>query len=60
MKVQVRMKRGRPKRRWLAGMRDDVKERGLSGEEVYNCLYRYEVLGPGREDCCMEVHIAKH
>ena len=36
MKVQRRRKRGRPKRRWLDRVRDDIKEKGLSGEEVYD------------------------
>ena len=36
MKVQGRRKRGRPKRRWLDRMRDGIKEKGLSGEEVYD------------------------
>ena len=29
-KVQGRRKRGRPKRRWLDRVRDDIKEKGLS------------------------------
>ena len=36
MKVQGRRKRGRPKRRWLDRVRDDIKEKGLSAEEVYD------------------------
>ena len=28
---------GRPKRRWLGGMRCDIKEKGLSDDEVYDC-----------------------
>ena len=28
-------KRGRSKRRWLDSMRDDIKEKGLSADEVY-------------------------
>ena len=36
MKVQGRTKRGRPKRRWLDKVRDDIKEKGLSADEVYN------------------------
>ena len=35
MKVQGRRKRGRPKRRWLDRLRDDIKEKGLAEEEVY-------------------------
>ena len=33
MKVQGRWKRGRPKRRWLDKVKDDIKEKGLDGEE---------------------------
>ena len=36
MKVQGRRKIGKPKRRWLDRVRDDIKEKGLSGEEVYD------------------------
>ena len=36
MKVQGRRKRGRPKRRWLDRVRDDIKEKGLSAGEVYD------------------------
>ena len=37
MKGQGRRKRGKPKRRWLDRVRDDIKEKGLSsGEEVYD------------------------
>ena len=36
MKVEGRRKRGRPKRRWLDRVRDAIKEKGLSGEEVYD------------------------
>ena len=36
MKVQGRRKRGRSKRRWLDRVRDDIKVKALSGEEVYN------------------------
>ena len=35
-KVQGRRKRGRPKRRWLDKVKDDIKEKGLSEEEVYD------------------------
>ena len=33
--LQERRKRGRPKR-WLDRVRDDIKEKGLSWEEVYD------------------------
>ena len=36
MKVQGRRKRVRPNRRWLDRVRVDTKEKGLSGEEVYD------------------------
>ena len=36
MKVLGRRKRGSPMRRWLDRVRDDIKEKGLSGEEVYD------------------------
>ena len=34
MKVQERRKRGRPKRRCLDKVKDDIKEKGLSAQEV--------------------------
>ena len=34
MKVQGRRKRGRPKRRWLDRVKDDIKENGLSADHV--------------------------
>ena len=36
MKVRRKRKRGRPGRRWLDKVRDDIKENGLSGEEMYH------------------------
>ena len=36
MKVQGRRKRGRPKRRWLDEVKDDIKEKGLSADAVYD------------------------
>ena len=36
MKVQGRRKRGIPKRRWLAKVKDDIKEKGLSPDDVYD------------------------
>ena len=35
MEVQGRSRSGRPKRRWLDSVRDHMKEKGPSGEEVY-------------------------
>ena len=35
MEVQWRRKRGRHKRRWLDRWSGDIKEKGLSSEEVY-------------------------
>ena len=36
MKVQGRRKRGRHKRRWLDKVKDDIKAKGLSADEVYD------------------------
>ena len=36
MKVQGRRKRGRPMRRWLYKVKDDIKVKGLSDDEVYD------------------------
>ena len=36
MKVQGRRTRGRPNRRWLDRVRDDIEEKGLSADEVYD------------------------
>ena len=36
MKVQGRRKRGRPKRRWLDKVKDDIKEKGQSADDVYD------------------------
>ena len=36
MKVQGRRKRGRPKRRWLDKVKDDIKEKGLSADDVHD------------------------
>ena len=39
MKVQGRRKRVRPKRRWLDKVNDDIKEKGLSADDVYDSSY---------------------
>ena len=36
MKVQGRRKRGRPKRIWLDKVKDDIKEKLLSADKVYD------------------------
>ena len=36
MKVEGRRKRGRAKRRWLDKVKDDIKEEGLSADDVYH------------------------
>ena len=36
MKVQGRRKRGRPERRLLDKVKDDIKEKGLSVDDVYD------------------------
>ena len=38
MKEQGRRMRGRPERRWLGRVKDDIKEKGLSGRR---CTWRY-------------------
>ena len=39
MKVQGRRKIGRPKRRWLDKVKDDIKEKGLSADVVYDRVH---------------------
>ena len=34
--VQRRRKGGRPNRRWLDKVKDDIKEKGLSAEKLYD------------------------
>ena len=36
MKVQRRRRRGRPKRIWLDKVKDDIKGKGLSADDVYD------------------------
>ena len=36
MKLHGRRKRGSPKRRWLDKVKDDIKEKGLSADDVYD------------------------
>ena len=43
MKVPWRRKRGRPKRRWLNNVRDDIKEKGLSVDEMYDRATRRRI-----------------
>ena len=45
MKLPGRRKRGKPRRRWLDRVRGDIKDDGLSVEEVYN------------RPCCMEAYV---
>ena len=40
MKVQGRRKRGRPKRRLLDKVKDDIKEKGLSADDVFDRAIR--------------------
>ena len=35
-KLQGRRKIGRPKRRWLDKVKDDIKEKGLSADDAYD------------------------
>ena len=44
MKVQGRRMRGRPKRRWLDKVKDDIKEKGLSADDVYDRDTRWRML----------------
>ena len=39
MTVQRRKKRGRPKRRWLDKVKDDIKEKGLSADGPTTVLH---------------------
>ena len=41
MEVQGRSKRGRSKRSWLDRVRDDIKDKVLSREEVYRYMEAY-------------------
>ena len=43
MKVQGRRKRGRPKRRWLEKVKDDIKEKGLSADDVFDRTTRRRI-----------------
>ena len=36
MKLHRRRKRGRTQRRWLDKVKDDIKDKGLSADEVYD------------------------
>ena len=36
MNIQGRRKRGRPKRRWLDKVKDDIKEKSMSVDDVYD------------------------
>ena len=36
IKVHGRRRRGMPKRRWLDRVKDDIKEKGLSADDVYD------------------------
>ena len=39
IEVQGIRRRGRPKKRWADCVKDDLREKGLSGEEVYEELH---------------------
>ena len=36
MVMKVQRKKGRPKRRWLDKDKDDIKEKGMSADDVYD------------------------
>ena len=40
MKVGGKKKRGKPKRRWLDKVKDDIKEKGLTGEVYDRATWR--------------------
>ena len=42
MEVQGIRKIGRSNRRWLDKVKDDIKEMGLSGEEVYDRAKKWD------------------
>ena len=48
MKVPGRRERGGPKRRWLDKVKDDIKEKRLSADEVYydraTCIEAYAIV----------------
>ena len=47
MKVHGRRNRGTPKRRWLVKVKDDIKEKGLSADDVYDratCMEAYVIV----------------
>ena len=46
MKVQERRMRGRPKRICLDRVKDDIKDKGLSGEEVYDSVTYRQTNSP--------------
>ena len=50
MEVPAKRRRGRPKRRWLDGIMNDLSERELSGEEArkitFNGVVSYETSTP--------------
>ena len=56
MKVQGRRKRGRSKRRWLDKVKDDIKEKGLSADDVYDrATWRHMSDEGEEEDSFLEI-----
>ena len=53
IEVQGSRNRGRPKKRWADSVKDDLREKGLSGEELYDradCSHANHITG--RTLCC--------
>ena len=44
MEVQGKRKRGKPNERWLNRVRNDIKEKGLSEEELYDRAMKVYVV----------------
>ena len=60
-KVQGRRKRGRPTRRWLDKVKDAIKEKGLSADDVYDRatwrrMTSYTDMPPGT-DCPYQIRM---
>ena len=62
MKVQGRRKRGRPKRRWLDNVKDDIKEKERSADDVYDrTTWRCMSLSCSRGDAAgINIHLKGH
>ena len=54
IEVQRSRRRGRPKKRWVDCVKDDPREKGLSGEEVYDRGDYRSISTPHRSGIKME------